>query len=392
MVEFLCGVCTMGSTQEDVVKISQWMESRLALIPPSYLAPPDSEAIEMQYMKKTQKAELKMERKKRYLDRKRDLLDPKKTAHRVVDLGGSGIESVGLASGSGRAEMGDGNAEEENGGVEGFQGLGKGLWSENAVSKEGLKGNLQEKLEGMKAARMGSGVGRGKKRVKRGMKENEDEGGEKAVKGKSGKGKKKVKRGVKENEDEGGEKAVKGKLETGKKRGKRKMVDVVDEEDAGDVVGGASTKNGKKNQQVEENGSKEGIRVQFGAIEGMKKKKKREKKDKQDQLREAEAKVEKLKKFASSGEGGEEVMEEAWKTALDRAEGERVLDNPKLLRKNINRERKKKVKSTKQWQERIKTVEAKMAKRQNRAKANLKARTDKKMERRKMKRLKKLVS
>lgn len=371
----------MGVSEEDVVKISRWMESKLALLHPSYLAPPDTEAMELPYMKKPQKARVKMERKLRYEEKKRELLDPKKTAHRMVDIGGRKIESA-AADGDADVDVdvGDGeNGMVDDGGIGSFQGFGKGLWSDKAVSKEGLKGNLHEKLEDMRAARKASGSGKavGKKKVKKGVK------GKSVVdEGKSAVG-----------EDEGGEVVAKEKSGKSKKRKKRKMGDG-DDASGGKVVEGVVKKKGKRNQQTEESGGKEGIRVQFGAIQDkdVRKGKKGDKKSKQELLREAEEKVEKRKQFASSGEGGEEVMEEAWKTALDRTKGERVLDNPKLLRKNINRERKKRVKSAKQWQERIKTVEAKMAKRQGRAKANMKARTDKKMERRKMKRLKKLVS
>lgn len=43
---------------------------------------------------------------------------------------------------------------------------------------------------------------------------------------------------------------------------------------------------------------------------------------------------------------------EAWKSALARAQGERVLDDPKLLRRSLKKETKQKAKSRDAWQER----------------------------------------
>lgn len=46
------------------------------------------------------------------------------------------------------------------------------------------------------------------------------------------------------------------------------------------------------------------------------------------------------------------VTHEAWKSAMMRASGEKVLDDPKLLRKSLKKEQKRKEKSAKGWQER----------------------------------------
>lgn len=44
-------------------------------------------------------------------------------------------------------------------------------------------------------------------------------------------------------------------------------------------------------------------------------------------------------------------------TALARAKGEKVLDDPKLIRKAMKKETKAKEKSSKQWQDRVKSQE-----------------------------------
>lgn len=42
----------------------------------------------------------------------------------------------------------------------------------------------------------------------------------------------------------------------------------------------------------------------------------------------------------------------AWQAALSRASGEKVLDDPKLLRRSIKRDAKQKARNTKKWEER----------------------------------------
>lgn len=44
----------------------------------------------------------------------------------------------------------------------------------------------------------------------------------------------------------------------------------------------------------------------------------------------------------------------AWQSALQRASGEKVLDDPKLLRRSIKKDHKQKVHSAQKWQERLK--------------------------------------
>lgn len=43
----------------------------------------------------------------------------------------------------------------------------------------------------------------------------------------------------------------------------------------------------------------------------------------------------------------------AWQAALSRARGEKVLDDPKLLRRSIKRDKSKKAASAKKWGERL---------------------------------------
>ena len=47
------------------------------------------------------------------------------------------------------------------------------------------------------------------------------------------------------------------------------------------------------------------------------------------------------------------LAKEAWGAALARASGEKVLDDPKLLRKSLKKESKLKAKKAQAWQERL---------------------------------------
>ncbi len=54
----------------------------------------------------------------------------------------------------------------------------------------------------------------------------------------------------------------------------------------------------------------------------------------------------------------EVVRQEAWQSALQRARGEKVLDDPRLLRRSIKREHKVKERSAKKWKDRTKQQES----------------------------------
>lgn len=60
----------------------------------------------------------------------------------------------------------------------------------------------------------------------------------------------------------------------------------------------------------------------------------------------------------------EAIAAEAWRAALSRAAGEKVLDDPKLLRKSIKRAEADKARSSKKWQERVATQQEQQRARQ----------------------------
>lgn len=61
----------------------------------------------------------------------------------------------------------------------------------------------------------------------------------------------------------------------------------------------------------------------------------------------------------------EAIAAEAWRAALSRAAGEKVLDDPKLLRKSIKREQADKARSARKWQERVAAQQEQQCSRQD---------------------------
>jgi hypothetical protein len=87
----------------------------------------------------------------------------------------------------------------------------------------------------------------------------------------------------------------------------------------------------------------------------------------------------------------EEEKKKAWKAALARAHGEKVLDDPKLLRKSLKKEVKLKDKKAKIWADRQEQVKEKQSSKQQKRKENLQARIDAKKAAKKERREKKLL-
>lgn len=85
------------------------------------------------------------------------------------------------------------------------------------------------------------------------------------------------------------------------------------------------------------------------------------------------------------------LEKKAWKKALQQASGEKVKDDPKLLKKTIKRHEKKKAKSTKEWQERLNKVEEAKAEKQMKRTQNLQQRIDAKKTKRLGNKAKKLA-
>jgi len=110
----------------------------------------------------------------------------------------------------------------------------------------------------------------------------------------------------------------------------------------------------------------------------------------QQLLQQAEAKSEKMKQLRQSNpeKAAEVEKKDAWSKALQKAEGQKVFDNPSLVKKKIKRIEQAKKKSQLQWTDRESEVKKQQKERQDARQKNLQARIDAKREK-KIKKLKK---
>jgi len=115
---------------------------------------------------------------------------------------------------------------------------------------------------------------------------------------------------------------------------------------------------------------------------GTKKKPPKSEKDPKKALQLLQQKKEKLKELEAAGEKekAQEIKEkEAWKTALAKSSGDKIKDNPELLKKTIKRTEQQKTKSAKKWDSRIEGVQkTKQESQQKRQENILKRKKDKK--------------
>lgn len=133
-------------------------------------------------------------------------------------------------------------------------------------------------------------------------------------------------------------------------------------------------------------------KIEFGNGSATDRRKAKHKLSKAELLQEAEKRqAQQSTRGADGGAGGDGEEQEAWGAALKRAQGEKVFDDPKLLRKSMKKDKKLKEKRSKAWNERLgkqkEGQEAKQAKRRT----NLQRRVDAKKEAKKAKREKKLL-
>jgi len=155
-----------------------------------------------------------------------------------------------------------------------------------------------------------------------------------------------------------------------KKEKRRKTNDMV----GMDLPESQATESAKatKTKEVEEN-------VSFGKIvfdEEVTQKKKKGPTDTLGRLKQVEAKKEKLEKLKSVDKEKAEALEEKiqWSKAMKMVEGEKIKDDPKLLKKTLKREQKLKERSAKKWNDRQKTVARQMKEKQKKREENIKAR------------------
>ena len=93
-------------------------------------------------------------------------------------------------------------------------------------------------------------------------------------------------------------------------------------------------------------------------------------------LEKIEKRNEKIKKVKNKDEAAGKVLQDRykWKAAFDKAEGEKVKDNPEMLKKALKRKEKMKEKTKKKWKDRENTVKKQQDARQEKRNKNIQAR------------------
>lgn len=140
-------------------------------------------------------------------------------------------------------------------------------------------------------------------------------------------------------------------------------------------------------------------RFEFNAVEAAseksksKKLKKGQSKEKKlgKTLKKLENEQEEIKRLREENpERGREIVEsKRWKTALAKAKGEKILDDPNLIRKSIKKKQKIREKSSKKWKQLKKQTEQRVKQRQDKRQANIQKRKDDKKAKMKKKLIKK---
>ncbi|KAM0834704.1 hypothetical protein ACQ4PT_063416 [Festuca glaucescens] len=172
-------------------------------------------------------------------------------------------------------------------------------------------------------------------------------------------------------------KKVKGsKVKMGKDEGtKRKR------EDADDAEG----KDGKKHKKEADEKAPD---IVYGNVlvdpKDARRRKKRKIKNKKKELEQA-------KRMQRAKEDPKKATKMAWDLATRRAAGEKVHDNPTLIKQSMKKDKKRQQKAAEQWKDRQKTVDSKRKEKQNARTENIRERAQEKKARKIEKREKKLM-
>lgn len=99
-----------------------------------------------------------------------------------------------------------------------------------------------------------------------------------------------------------------------------------------------------------------------------------------------------LEEAKKDPETGEIIAKKhSWKAATERAMGNKVHDNPKLLKQSIQKDKRKHKKSVEKWKSRTETTQKMKHEKQEKRKGNIKAKIDRKKQMKIEKREKKLM-
>ncbi|XP_021749535.1 surfeit locus protein 6-like [Chenopodium quinoa] len=328
----------VGDIKTLVKDHASFFDKLVELIPAKFYLPTnDDEKPWFQGLSKAAKAEAKLKSIENTKKSRRDRLDPEKSSKSTLDLLKESLESK-------KSVKKDSDDEEDD---DGGGGGGGGFNMRNldddkrSVTYEELRQRLHRRIEELRASR-GDGSGEGKRR-----------------------------------------KAERREMKDGRKRWR-------DDEREENI----EVKEKKENERdIEKEVSEAAKGIEFGKVklaassdDVSKKKKRRLSKEKELQ------RAQKLEEAMKDPEkGGELAKQHSWKSAMERTMGNKVHDDPKLLKKSLQKDKKKHAKSVEKWKQRIETTEKMKRGKQDKRNENIKAKKDKKKQSKIDKREKKLM-
>mmetsp|Transcript_14118 Transcript_14118/g.30627 ORF Transcript_14118/g.30627 Transcript_14118/m.30627 type:complete len:402 (-) Transcript_14118:522-1727(-) len=371
----------MGTATE----IAQFFDHLVDLIPAKHYYADEQDRLDLVHMKKAARIAAKQELKEKYKQNKRAKLDPEAPSTTLEvqraklhgDKGKAGQESEGSdddndSDEEDEDEAGPSASDGDDDHAVNRQAFGSLNLSGGSVSREELKEKLRKKIEAVRQQR------------------KQKDKAEVAQKAKEWK--------KKTLEDNARKKQQQQQQQEQQAKQQRKQAEDKKRKHADMESGAAAGKQQSKQQQQQQGGNANGAaetfafpRIEVGESGRAHGGPKGKKPTKEELLKAAEAKQKAMAELAASQEGKVKVQQEAWKSALSRAGGERVLDDPKLLRKSLKKESKRKAKSAAAWQERRDHQQEEQAARQNKRKENIQARVQGKLEKKKAKREAKLL-
>ena len=343
----------MDETSERLIKTENYISKILSFIPTNLYVPPPEEEERRHYWTKpteSEKQKMKFESKKA----KRLRLDPTSGAADVVEMQQK-QKQLTVPSGKNsksdkEEEVVDGDNEEEettdnnnnnnNNNDNNSNNNNSNDSPTDDNSKTGkinkLKERLVARIANLRDQRKGAG-----KRLKRALKKSE---------------KKALNNGVNNNK--------KNKRQKSKKNSKNGKDDTSSDETISSSDASNNIKINNKNQSKKR--KKSSIPemmsdIKFSSIEGVGKANShigagepKRKKNLQKLLKEAQKKQQRMAELKE--QGGGKIPQYAWDASMARAMGDKVLDDPKLIKKSIKRREKEKAKSRAKWEKRNQSV------------------------------------
>ena len=328
----------MTATQSYISKI-------LSFVPANLYVPAPEEEEQKHYWTKpteTEKQKMKFESKKA----KRLRLDPTSGVMQVEKLMKQRTQvNIPVPDDGGKADEGSGDSEQLQADEADSGDNDKESKSDDDKSQGGkidkLKQRLAARIANLRDQRKGAG-----KRLRRALKKSESNSLKNRVNNKKGsKSKKSNKRKTRDDSSS----------------------DQVNNSDTSSTETAASSTNVKiKNKSQSAKRRKSSIPqmmsdIKFSSIEGIGKASKhigagepKRKKNLEKLLKEAEKKQRRMAALKEKGSGV--VPQYAWDASLERAMGNKVLDDPKLIKKSIKRREKEKAKSRAKWEKRNQSV------------------------------------